>query len=360
MPVYLPRSEWLLGATSLNGKYFAIIQVADGSHELAALDTLGLRGIPTPSNTQTVIVRTDLSEWSASFDLASSFANVFGHSDNERHHQLFQFDVDGREFVMPALVFMRAVFRPNRHVLPRMFRPQGIDRVCTPSITGDTFSVEPLHLPPAYSNKPNSSISRNLAWILSFPTSVQMCASIYEHILDHRIGLFLPNWTARMRLTYVELGAIYYVVDLGGMFVETNDQPYAFANKQPSTICWHDSTSISLTSEVRREFLKDISILEGPDGSTDLSDGEWELIQQLSGLNDNWEENVSQLQVRSTLNNILEKLQRGTEWSQTCNLSGSSGNQRKLYNRLRSTGSWTLILSILATTRDKNSPASAM
>jgi hypothetical protein len=360
MVAYRPRSEWLLGATYLNGKYFAVVQVADGSQELAGLDTLGLRGIPTPSKTHAVIVRTDLSQWRASFDLAPRYAAFFGHSDHECHHQLFQFDVDGREFVVPALLFMRAVFRPNRYVLTRMFHPQGIDRICTPLLTGDIFSVEPYRMPPAYCNNPNSSISRNLAWIRSFPSSMQMCASIYEHISDNRIGLFLPNWTAKMRLTYIERGSICYVVDLGGMFVETNDEPYAFASQQPSTICWHDSTSINLTSEARREFLKDRSILEKSYGSTDLSDGEWDSIRQLSGLSDNWEENSSQLQVRSTLNGILKKLHRGTEWSQTCTLSGSSENQRRLYNLLRSRGSWTLILSILATTRDKNLQTSPM
>jgi hypothetical protein len=345
--------EWATSGTRRNGKLVIEIQNSNGKVDFVALSDLGKRGLPTPERVIRRVILTNFTSWRTTSGV--EYAEAFGISHVGDSHQVFEFMVGERRFVVPALALMRAMFRPHRYVLEGVFRPQGIEHICHPTISDDSFSVEPARKWPSLAQQaPQSSVRQALNWLYCFPSARAMCGSVHEQIMANKIGLTLPIGSARIAVQSVDIGNSSYVSAITIVTLDTPEPPYEFAGSQSDHIEFNRGLQAAI---VRRNgnrcCLRDKSLLRHPDGSTNISDREWDEIKPHFSLRCS----AAKLKhdQRLLLDGILAKLINGTPWHRTAYKAGNGVNASALYQRLTRDRMWERIESALRRLRSSDS-----
>lgn len=333
--------EWATGV-QYDGRLSAKIQRANGDIELVDVGELGTRGLPTPATTKRRVVVTNFASWSAIS--ADEYTTMFGLAPTGNGHQVFAFQSNGRRYIVPALALMRGFFRPQQHVLPAMFLPQGIERICTPVLREHTVEAVAVmtwhHL--TWQNKYSSSL-KPLTWMYCVPSARKMCGSIHDNMLRKRIGLDLPIGQVRLCLQTVDQGVNSYVTQLTIITLANDETPFEFAGEQPTHIAFHNGIQAAAARPTAKN-LRDTSIRRHADGSTDISDEEWELLRSMRGLHGHVKQ---QHDIRLLLDGILAKLSLGTAWRKASYKVGTWSNASRLFQKLKATGAWLPISKIL-------------
>jgi hypothetical protein len=350
-------TEWATSCARRNGEL--IIEIRDSSDrvDFVGFGDLGKRGLPTPARTRRRVVFTDFASWRSAS--AAEYAEAFGISQVSEGHQVFEFFVGGRRYLVPALALMRAMFRPHRYVLAEMFRPQGIENICHPSMSGNSFSVDPARKwPSGAQQQPNSSVRQALTWLYCFPSARKMCGSLHERIMGNQIGLTLPIGCTRMALHAIEIGTSSYVSTVTIVTLDTSELPYEFAGNQAHHFEFNlGIQAATVRRKTNRKCLIDQSLLRHPDGNTSISDREWdELEPHFSARCTAAELKHDQ---RLMLDGILAKLINGTSWAKTTYKAGNSANACALYQRLTRDGMWGRVESALQKRRSSHLLAQA-
>lgn len=332
--------EWATRGKYIDGSFF--VEVQSGSNvDIVRLSELGARGLPTPDCTKRRVVVTDFATWHQAF--SAEYQGAFGITAVSDGHQVFEFTANGRRYVVPALALMRGLFRPNRHVLAEMFKPQGLERVCYPILAGDFVSVAPIKRADSFSLL---SILQPLAWMYSFPSARQMCGSVHELMVGLQIGLSLPIGKARMALHYIESGTNNYVTSLTLVTFDSGEDPYEFAANQPRHIDFHEGLAAA-SGRVHRQCVVDDSIPRHPDGSTDISNAEWLVLEPLFASR----RTNAKHHPRMLLDSILAKLIGGTAWRKASYKEGTWVNASAWLQQLQKSGQWAVIVETLKALR---------
>lgn len=120
--------QWLSAVKSTNRGLIATLETEQGT-QLAPLASLVSAGLPTERSSRNVIDQriadwreVDSTEYIQAFGMHCASADRSGHAIYAACHK----DV---RILIPALVIMRAFFRPTRYLLPQMFAPQALDHV---------------------------------------------------------------------------------------------------------------------------------------------------------------------------------------------------------------------------------------
>ncbi|MFA6064139.1 MAG: transposase [Gallionella sp.] len=351
-PLKKQYTEWATSGTRLNGTLVIEIRDSSGKVDFVGFGDLGKRGLPTPARIRRRVLLTDFASWRNTS--AAEYAEAFGISQVGEGHEVFEFFVGGRRYVVPALVLMRAMFRPHCYVLAEIFRPQGIENICHPSMSDNSFSVEPARKwPSSAQQQPNSSIRQALTWLYCFPSARAMCGSVHERMMSGQIGLTVPIGHIRMAVHAVEIGTNSYVSAVTIVTLDTIEPPYEFAGDQAHHIGFNRSMQAATARRnSNRKCLRDRSLLRHPDGSTNISDQEWdELEPHFSSRCTAAELKHDQ---RLLLDGILAKLINGTSWRKTTYKVGNSVNASVLYRRLTRDGMWGRVESALRKQRSSN------
>jgi hypothetical protein len=108
-------------------------------------------------------------------------------------HKVYAANQNGLRLLAPAILFLKALFKPNATVFQYLFRPSGLDMLLAPVSTHGSVSVALIpsrlrqHVPIAH-----RGLAR-LQWLYCFPSARMAYDSVYAHAACGTIGLTLPN-----------------------------------------------------------------------------------------------------------------------------------------------------------------------
>lgn len=195
---------------------------------------LASRGLPNLSTTSPYArrVTTDLCKWKPA--PLEEYATAFGINacGRDAGHAAWEFS-DGRtRFVVPALALLRALVRPERVLLPSLFKAQSLDDICLFK-GGPGIPIEPLGTLGDGRRKLRIELLSLLSWFFCFPSARQLWASIYQHSKYGTLDMTLPRATFAFNVRSLHRVRDCYVTSLSAIDVEANEEPFEFASAHP-------------------------------------------------------------------------------------------------------------------------------
>jgi hypothetical protein len=241
------------------------------------------------------------------------------------------------------------MFRPHKYVMRKMFQPHGIELACTPILEEGTITAVPaMAWKMSNDQRTRISILEPLSWMQCFPSANKMCGSVHELSMKGEIGLMLPQGEVRMVARSYKSGGTNLVVDLTLIEIETTESPYAFASNQSRLVRFHQGRA-AVSNRSNRKCRRDESIPRRSDGTIDLTDEEWALIEPIMVSKQYTPNRIHDPRLK--LNGILRKLGDGIPWKKTEYQVGTWTDAHIQYMNLKRTDKWPTILSILEDSR---------
>jgi hypothetical protein len=309
------------------------------------LDQLGLNGLPDAVDARRR-AEVGFDEWEPVS--ITEYAGAFGLSVPKSHrHEVWAFQYNRSRFVVPALVLMRALFRPNHHVFPLLFHPQSLEDVCTYAGPGPQGHIALLGgFRGSYYDRDRASITEPLSWMYCFPSARAMWASAFGASQEGRLALELPQASARMVLHGRMHAQNFYVTRLAFVSVAATEDPFEFASNHSRTICFHVMDE-AMASGFKRNKTRDDSI-GLRDGEHALSDDEWRAIEPIvvrGGPGFKYDP-------RAVVDAVLAKQCQGTSWTETTYPPGIQHTTACVaFCRWQKDGRWRQVLEVLRETR---------
>lgn len=305
------------------------------------LDRLGLHGLPDAAD-QRRRAEIDFDEWEPAS--IAEYAEAFELSvPKGSAHKAWAFQYNSTRFVVPALVLMRALFRPNHHVIPRLFLPQSLEDTCTyvgPRPHGYVALLGAFR-DSSYSRE-RVSIAEPLSWMYCFPSARAMWASAFSASQAGALALKLPQASARMVLHGRMHARNFYVTRLAFISVTAQEDPFEFASDHGHTIRFHVLDE-AMGGGFKRNKTRDDSI-GLRDGEFALSDEEWRAIEPIvvrggPGF---------KYKPRAVVDAILAKQCQGTSWTETVYPPGIQHTTACVaFCRWQKDGRWPKVLEVL-------------
>lgn len=251
-------------------------------------------------------------------------------------HGIYTWDINGREYFIPALALMRAFFKPSRRLLAEMFRPQALDRICC-----FDFNKEPpalLMLSPGIlpvQGHQQDVCNLQLKWMLAYPSAYQMASSVHRFGLQGRIDLAMPAAVAYVEVAGILLDSAFFVTRCQVMRFTPEEKPMYGIQAQPRFV-------------LQRFRGHDCEVARHEDGSVYLTDHEWQHVRELIEFKSMQQANLAR---RPMVDSILEKLANATAWKNITYRVGTQYSAIELHRTLSRLGDMEKILSFLNTSR---------
>jgi hypothetical protein len=253
--------------------------------------------------------------------------------------------VDGEHVAIPALVFMKALFRPTRFLLPMMFRPQALDRVRFLDFSrAQTAVVVDASWSGTY--RTGDEVRQCISWMTFFPSAIRYASSIHEFAMRGEIGMSMPHGSARATMEGLKVDGVLFVTTMKLITVYADEDPILAATGCSREfvlrdVC-RDGPILGSLAGIRK-------IPNHKNGDLDVSDSEWTAIEStlLKG-QQRFRETINQ---RHLFDAILKKINVGTSWRNLVPQSGSGNNARFAERSWQSRGTLLPSLEILRTMR---------
>lgn len=334
--------------TQLVKKGPRLVAVGVGTAETRSgreLDLLGLHGLPDSVDSRRR-AEVGFEEWEPAS--IAEYAGAFGLSVAKGHaHEAWAFQYNRIRFVVPALVLMRALFRPNHHVLPLLFRPQSLDDTCTyagPGLHGHIALLGGFR--GSYHTRERASIAEPLSWMYCFPSARAMWASAFGASQEGRLALALPQASARMVLHGRMHAQNFYATRLAFVSITAQEEPFEFASDHSRIICFHVMDE-AMASGFKRNKTRDDSI-GLRDGEHALSEEEWRVVEPIvvrGGPGFKYDP-------RAVVDAVLAKQCQGTSWTETTYPPGIQHTTACVaFCRWQKDGRWQQVLEVLREAR---------
>lgn len=305
--------------------------------------------VPPTLKMRRLLYEGDVSSWSTSgADEYLAGLNVVLPPDCENRHTVFRFMTENGVTVhMPSLVLMQAIFKPSQFLFPAAFSPIGpdlfgyVDYSQTPA--GVVIDDLKLRQRTLY-GLGNSAPAQLLEWLLISKSARQATHSVYLNALKGWLSLTLP--LGRIRI------AIHGPLVAGQLFAVK-------ANVVAMTIAADDSlagTSKTLIFHAMADSnrkpavsVAGINIPLHPDGSSAITNKEWELVEPiLSSPRKSTERRHSR---RDLLDAILFKLSHNVWWIKVPTKGFATTDLVSTFRRWKTTGRFDQVLEVLETSR---------
>lgn len=305
--------EWALGFAEDGVSQKIELLGTLGQQTSVGTDALLSVGIPTSNNQQLkrIAFEGNFSTWHPV--CADSYLQAFGvvvpEGSFNRHTVFSVSSPCGVTIHVPALVLMRAFFKPVRQVLPRMFSPSNIDLLsfvdygCTPPVVviDDAECCKRISL---IAN--STSQGKTIQWLQTSRSARGAAQSVHQHAQSGFISFDIPRGHVRI------------------IFHGLLRQEHLYATRA-SLVTVHvaESDSIASAAEVfhfhamadsQRTAMastSDFHVTPRRDGLTDLDQEEWETVEPLLRARKSGRAIYSQ---REVLNVILHKVATGKTW----------------------------------------------
>jgi hypothetical protein len=292
---------------------------------------------------------TELSSWSNSSPKA--FWAVLGDKRVPTDGQLvFSFQDRGTEYLVPAIVLIRAMFRPLRHLAPMLFHPTSLELVSAPTCADSGFCAE-LALP-TVDERYNEAVATKalFTWLWAYPSAKRMWNSLYQWALQGILGITLPLGTVRAVFHGIARGKRVAVTEMRVMQITTAERSHL--EFLPATNVFTLHASAIPTRMPQGSFEKQL-MEQRREQAQPLTDAEWDWVRDLfvsEGLCP-----LRRWEPRATLDGILRKLLTGNSWRSTTYQVGDWRHAATTYRNWKSRGLWEDICGRLIAPPIKNS-----
>lgn len=333
---------WLQSVQRVNGKLTGELILNSGETSLTELDSIWELELPVRTQSK-LFTATRLAEWQT-ID-ATEYLGEMGITTDiaGNRHQIFSVNQNGLRLVIPAILMLKALFKPNATVFQYLFRPSGLDCLLAPVPKPGSMSVALLptrirqHMPIA-----ERGLAR-LQWLYCFPTARKAFDSAYTNAARGVIGLVLPNIEARISVRGVLREGTLLVSMLTINSCRPMEAPFEWAGTQPQEFALTSNRPFAQLNPV----LKNPNIVEGAAG-WGLSDDEW---SQLEHLFPPGAGRITGDRTRVLIGAILFKLGTGVGWSTVNAQCGTTSAVSSYYQKCQNSGQWKIVEAILKDTR---------
>lgn len=342
---------WATGITVQNIGCVGELVRADGGLLSVPLKNLANEGVPDDKSAKKAI-ETDFEHWSIAS--AKEYRAAFGCHDlavTHDRHQVFGFPAGRSRVLVPALVLLRALFRPKGLLLPEMFGPNAIDNACHLTLQCSTPKLV-LHAPWASrtSRIGLGEVVEPLLWMQCFPSAYAAAGSVHTWARSRVIGIQLPQASISATIRGRRQGNLLCATDLRIGTLTPTEPPYAFSEGHPGLVHFQRQFGKS-PSAIHRDALRKAahSIPRRANGCVALTDGEWDTIAPvlLSGAS------IKRLKLdqREIFSGLLGMLANGTTWQEADFGAGTIGNALYAYREWLKRGTLQQSLQLLGALR---------
>ncbi len=313
--------DWALGLSPGGNGLQVDLLSADGQVTVQDVAALIKVGIPLPTKRERISVEGDNAAWGtvSADDYLAAFGIVVP-EDAVNQHQVFCLKVKKVTVHVPALVLMRAFFKPVKQLLPRMFRPANIDEFsfvdyssCPPVVVIDEAEC----LRQITIVKQGDRQDAYINWLQTSKSARNSAQSVHANCISGKIGLSLPSGNARIvfhgllrngQLFATQAVLVSITVDKGDSITGTEEQfilhSMADAERKPSASVLH--LKIALRS----------------DGESCVTDQEWSEIEPMLAAKSSGSKVLHSQ--RELLDSILFKLAHNRPWKKVPCTSGAT------------------------------------
>lgn len=337
--------DWARRIVVSGRKLVAEVETADGRVDLLALKELGSRGTPTARATSRKKMAIQFEDFRPC-DGVEYFAH-FGRQvpvGMDEHHQVFELVSGTTRYLVPALVLMRALFRPTAWLLPRMFRPSAIEQVCTLKSTGDAFEVEDCR---RWTEKSDSArlgdCEAALGWMMLNPSARRMADSVHKHAMAGRIALDMPRASVELVLAGVRGASTVLVTEARILSVTPLESP-DFPVDEPAGRIDFVNRTWAEGRNLRESVSADVPL--HADGSHAVTDAEWAAVAPVLE-STRKAKNAYQHCQRAMFDGVLGKLATGKSWRDSPYAVGDWRNAATSYRRWKSRGTFDQAMQAL-------------
>lgn len=330
--------DLVIGIELKGGEATALARGSNGANTRLSIADLDHLGLPTEGTVRSI--HTDLGSWQRT-DFRE-YAVAIERPVCDARHGAWTFTDGSRRYIIPALALLRALARPKKVLLPRLFHSQSLDDVCELDPTLPVPGVRLTRLIDKAPLRRNQCLAGRLSWFFCFPSARQAWASVLDCARAGRLDLQLPRASIEARIKYVSRGSTAYVTWMNILSLEAMEAPFDFAIGHQQTI--------DFIAEVNRSLkpIRPSPPLDIPrrDGEVALSDYEWEAVRPL--LNPPGKRSAA----RVTVDGVLSKLSSADSWMNARYPEGISAHGAAVaYQRWRKDGRWEQILDTLRALR---------
>lgn len=345
--------EWAIGVLAANDHLVVDIARGDGQREQVPVSELYRRGVPALATGPARRVTLPFAQWrralpeevEAPFRLAGLDAPL-------QAHQVYGFKGGRRRFLVPALVLMRAIFRPSRHLLPSMFLPQALDQVSHLDLTrSPPVVVSEMSWATSSARERFSDWAALLEWLHLYPCARKMAASVHEHAMRGELGLTLPSGFITVSVRGIDVAHTTIATHMCIAEIAP-----ATATDTPGVIA---TASYTLHGQARRHIRPPVATVSKyrvpvrQDGTVELSDSEWEEVEALlRAARSVWR--PPRLCQRRLMNNILRKLGFGCPWRELTGPKDNWHNAAYAFRVWSQSGVMRQVIEVLRKHRDKS------
>lgn len=324
--------RWAVGIARREGELTAVLRDVSGLDASAPLDSLSSEGLPACK--QWRLIETNFAAWAQCS--SDPMVRVLGLPAGPANHVVWEFELRRRTYVVPALALMRALFRPPAQVLVPLFRPQGLDGICT-YVDGQVTFNRWWRAAKLQASRPSTVAP--LTWMHAFPSARRMASSVYRHAVEGALGMELPHARCRMRVAGAPNGARFYVTQVWMSSVEALEEPFDFARSVGRVFSFIDRVEHDATAEEHVPAAR----LPTRNGETCVSDEEW---TQLAPVLDT-QKGSTKYDRRVMLDGVLEKVCTGRPWRDVEYSVGTYVTASRQYITWRNNGTWTRICEVI-------------
>lgn len=336
--------EWLSAVKSTPQGFIATLETEQES-QVVPLSSLVSRGLPNERRSRNVIdqhiadwCEVEPAEYIQAFGLHCTSAGRSGHAVYAARHK----DV---RVLIPALAIMRAFFRPNRYLLPKMFAPQALDHVRYLDCSYSPPQVGFYSLTWRNLRGKDGDLRTPISWMSVFPSAMRFAASVHLNARSDRIAVTLPDARVKLALQGKRQGRCLYATNATLLEVDAMEEPMDWASNHPTKI--YRRAPVTPTCS---PVLRVTDILPRADGALEVDDEEWALIQPVL-IPASCSRRRLKLDQRAIFDGLIRKLSLGSGWKSTTFSVGSLTNALYAYRRWTKNGALQRALAILAAGR---------
>lgn len=330
---------WLQSFVRSEGHLKGYVVSNDGQAELWERRRLYALQMPI-TKARTVSAVTNLSEWTN--DGAVEYLEAFKYSRiEENQHDVFSFRQGTYKILVPALLFIKAMFPPSSRTFRFIYSPCGLSQICTPIVAGGSADIV-LTGPEIRSTTNTQHIREIFRWVAFFPSATRAWASVYQFAAKGQCSITLPDAEATISFRGKLIGRVLYASTMNVIKLRALDAPLQWVGEQPSeTIYRHIRPSIFASPSDTGAFPK------GEAGWA-MTDAEWDSVAHLFPSADQ----IVLARRRATLDAVVEKLSAGTGWKLANWRAGIPSGVASSYYSLRRNGKWAKFENILRSIRE--------
>lgn len=271
--------KWVIGPDIANGSCSFEVLSDHEELERVAVDALATDSLLSPGRRKRLLYVGDFSSWKPACD--TDYLRALGlqlpvHIEN-RHVVFTSPTSDGTTIHVPALVLLRALFKPVRILHPVIFSPGNIDQLAfvdyastPPQVVLDMLGTK--HLEPRWVGSQHQA----LLWLHTSISARKSAQSVYMNALRGLLSLSLPVGQVRMALHGLESGSNMYVTKASLVRVNVTPLDSITGQKQTFIFNTHAEEDRSVFASARA-FQVPLHL----NGFSSLTEKEWQVVEPL-------------------------------------------------------------------------------